>query len=157
MIYTHTKIPSLHECQFNLQFKHGRIDTHACIETSFIYTTYMAYNYICLYFCRFNWAKGLYYHTLKVFYPSPLIKHFVWETFRVSMLFLAVVIYLHQGRILRGGVERCAPPLRSFCTSPENFCTSPERSCISPWESFNDGTKWKCDGCFSLRSGSQRK
>ena len=37
------------------------------------------------------------------------------------MLFLAVVIYLHQGRILRGGVERCAPPLRSFCTSPENF------------------------------------
>jgi hypothetical protein len=30
------------------------------------------------------------------------------------MLFLAVVIYLHQRRILRGGVERCAPPLRIF-------------------------------------------
>jgi hypothetical protein len=64
------------------------------------------------------------------------------------MLFLAVVIYLHQGRILRGGVERCAPPLRSFCTSPENFSTYPERSCTSPWESFNDGTKWKCDDCL---------
>jgi hypothetical protein len=29
---------------------------------------------------------------------------------------------------------RCAPPLRSFCTSPEIFCTSPEKSCNSPWE-----------------------
>ena len=27
-----------------------------------------------------------------------------------------------------------APPLRSFCTSPENFCTS-------PWECFNDRSK----------------
>ena len=52
----------------------------------------------------------------------------------VYMLFLAVVIYLLQGRILRRGVERCAPPLRSFCTSPENFYTSPERSCTSSWE-----------------------
>ena len=61
-----------------------------------------------------------------------------------SMLLLAVVIYLHQGQILRRGVERCAPPLRSFCTSPENICispenicTSPERSCTSPWESVS--------------------
>jgi hypothetical protein len=34
--------------------------------------------------------------------------------------------------ILRGGVGKCAPPLRSFCTSPENFCTSPEKACTSP-------------------------
>jgi hypothetical protein len=52
---------------------------------------------------------------------------------------------------------RCAPPLRSFCTSPDCFCTSPEKSCTSPWESFNDRSKWKFDifGCLgsTLRKG----
>jgi hypothetical protein len=55
--------------------------------------------------------------------------------------------YISHGRILRGGAQ---PPLRSFCTSPENFCTSPEKWRTSPWESFNDKSKWKFDifGCL---------
>ena len=37
-----------------------------------------------------------------------------------------------QGHILRGGAGRCAPPIRSLCTSPEIPCTSPENQCTSP-------------------------
>ena len=47
---------------------------------------------------------------------------------------LAMVIYVHQGRILRGGVDRCAPPLRIFAPLLKGHAPP-------PWESFNDGTK----------------
>jgi hypothetical protein len=85
--------------------------------------------------------KSIDLQTLKRYQYFPYFTTFRNQTLQkfayFSMLFLAVVIYLHQCRILRRGVERCAPPLRSFCISPENFCTSPERSCTSPWELFS--------------------
>jgi hypothetical protein len=83
---------------------------------------------------------------------NPLNLKMKAEKERFKGISLKLTVYnANQDRILRGGVERCAPPLRSFCISPENFCTSPEKSCTSHWESFNDRSKWKFDIFWLLR------
>jgi hypothetical protein len=78
---------------------------------------------ICMYICIQNLQTlqaifSVFYNILQ---PNFAIIYFWYALSSCGDLFAS-------RWILRGGVERCAPPLRSFCTSPENFCTSPERS-----------------------------
>jgi hypothetical protein len=60
--------------------------------------------------------------------------HFI-EARLLSYKFLnSISLPSKHGRIFRGGVGTCAPPLRLLCTSPE-------KSSTSPWENFNDRSK----------------
>ena len=64
-------------------------------------------------------------------YIFHILQHFATKLCNFtyfSMLFLAVVIYLHQGEAIY--FEARCREVRTL----RSFCTSPERSCTSPWE-----------------------